>query len=67
MAGVEINVDSQSDEFQEWYREFTTFPDEQSQKPSTRSVQLLTNMSRAEIERIARNRGTAMVLSVGGI
>ena len=24
MAGVEINVDS--DEFQEWYRAFTTFP-----------------------------------------
>ena len=24
MAGVEIDVDS--DEFQEWYREFTTFP-----------------------------------------
>ena len=37
----------------------------QSQKPSTRSVRLLKNMSRAEIGRITRN--TSMVLSVGGI
>ena len=39
----------------------------QSQEPSTRSVLLLTNRSRVEIGRIARNRGTSMALSIGGI
>ena len=60
MAGVEINVDS--DEFQEWYREFTSFRRKQSQKPSTRLIQILTNMSRVEMGRIARNKGSSMVL-----
>ena len=65
MAGVEIDVDS--DEFQEWYRAFTRSHHKQSRKPSTRSIRLFAKMSRAEIEQIARNRGTTMVLSVGGI
>ena len=70
MAGVEIDVDS--DEFQEWYRAFTTFPSQaiseaQHQINTTVTViRLLASMSRAEIEPIARNRGTTTVQSVGG-
>jgi hypothetical protein len=37
MACIEIEIDS--DEFQEWYRAFTTFPLKQFQRPSTKSMQ----------------------------
>ena len=68
MASVEIDVDS--DAYQEWYRAFTTFP---SQAILEAQHQINTTISKyveggiaTEIEPIARNRGTTTVQSIGG-
>ena len=59
MAGVDIDVD-----FKNGTERLLRSLHKQSQKPSTRSVRRLTNMSMVDIRRIARNGGTSIVLSV---
>ena len=65
MAGVEIDVDS--DEFQEWYREFTTFLaqaiSEAQHQINKTIIKYVEGGNRANHQK----QGTSMVLSVGGI
>ena len=68
MAGAEIDVDS--DEFQEWYRVFTTFQAQaisEAQHQINMTINKYVEGGKLEIERMARNRGTSMELRVGGI
>ena len=63
---IEFNVDS--DEFQEWYREFTTFQVPAvaiTEARSTKSMGFSINRLKVEIGQITRSRVTSMVPSVG--
>ncbi len=62
MAGIEIEVDS--DEFQEWYREFTTFPSQAISEAHYQINAVIISILKVEIGPIVRSRAIFMAQSV---
>jgi hypothetical protein len=61
MAGVEIDVDS--DEFQKWYRAYTTFPSQAISEAQYQIKESLINTLKVHIVPIGRSRVTSVALS----